>query len=159
MSTLYMRTAGTGSLANRPITGSYVESRVFSDEHDNVYEYLKSRQTIEDLPILDGEPVPSGERGIYFTVSVEHQRKDIASGIASVGHALGVLPSADIKFASLEDAAARWIGGISVFTETVFASNARTKSDLAEELGWVPKSDDSALKHAIQADVKLTAGL
>ncbi|GAW17974.1 hypothetical protein ANO14919_074430 [Xylariales sp. No.14919] len=108
--------------------------------------------------ILDGEPIPSGERGIYFTVPGKHRWKDIASGIASVGHALGVLPSADIKFASLEDAAAKWIGGISVFTETVFASNARTKSDLAEELGWVHKSDDSALKIAIEADVKLTAG-
>lgn len=38
-------------------------------------------------------------------------------------------------------------------------NSARTKSDLAEELGWVPKSDDSVLKLAIEADIKLTAGL
>lgn len=81
----------------------------------NLYELLIGK-------ILDGEPVPSGERGIYFTVSGEHQWKDIASGIAIVGHALGVLPSADIKSISLEDAAAKWMGGNSAYTETVFAS-------------------------------------
>jgi nucleoside-diphosphate-sugar epimerase len=81
----------------------------------NLYELLVGK-------ILDGEPVPSGERGIYFTVSGEHQWKDIASGIASAGHALGILPSADIKSVSLEDAAAKWMGGNLVFTETVFAS-------------------------------------
>lgn len=38
-------------------------------------------------------------------------------------------------------------------------NSARTKSDLAEELGWVPKSDGSALKLAIEVDIKLNASL
>lgn len=45
------KTAGTGSLADRPITGSLVEHRIFSDKSDNIYQYLKDRQEIEDLPV------------------------------------------------------------------------------------------------------------
>ena len=40
-------------MADRPITGSYIENedRIFSDKTDNIYTYLKSCQSAENLPV------------------------------------------------------------------------------------------------------------
>ncbi|CAI7659069.1 unnamed protein product [Penicillium crustosum] len=236
----FIHTAGTGSLADRPITGSLVEHRIFSDKSDNIYQYLKDRQEIEDLPVRRsdvaiveigrrlavptfilmspliygvgtglfnklsiqipamargaiqaqraevvgdgsqrwgnihiadlgdlyelllskiplGDNISSGENGIYFTVADEHMWMDIAKGIASVGSATGTLKSG-VESVSLQEAADRWMNGNTIFTETVFASNARARSDLARELGWKPKFDASHLQSAIEADMKAILG-
>jgi len=194
-------------MADRPITGSYIENedRIFSDKTENIYAYLKSRQSTENLPVrrsdvaiveksralnvptyilmspliygigtglfnkqsiqipamirgalqagraevvgdgrqrwgnvhvadlgrlyelfvgrvLAGENMPAGERGVYFTIAGEHRWVDIAEGIGRVGRALGILESEEVRYVSLEDAAGKWLGGNTVFTETVFAS-------------------------------------
>ncbi|OQE02553.1 hypothetical protein PENSOL_c002G05450 [Penicillium solitum] len=59
---------------------------------------------------------------------------------------------------SLQEAADRWMNGNTIFTETVFASNARARSDRARELGWQPKFDASPLQSAIEADIKAILG-
>lgn len=40
-------------MADRPITGCYIENedRIFSDKTENIYAYLKSRQSTENLPV------------------------------------------------------------------------------------------------------------
>ena len=202
------QTAGTGSLADRPITRAVTEDRVFSDKSDNMYEYLKKRQEQEDLPlrrsdvtivelgralnvptfilmspliygtgtgyfnqrsiqipnmvraavkakhaemVADGagrwgnihiedlaslyevliarilrgdDPVASGEKGIYFTVSGEHAWRDIVNGIAREGHALGTFEDAEVKPISLEEAGKKWMGGSAGFAELVFCSKS-----------------------------------
>jgi len=48
------------NLSDKPITGEYLESRVFSDEDPDIYEYLKHRNAIEqydqrttDIAVVD----------------------------------------------------------------------------------------------------------
>ncbi|KAF7524510.1 hypothetical protein PCG10_005770 [Penicillium crustosum] len=227
----------TGLAGRREATGKH---RIFSDKSDNIYQYLKDRQEIEDLPVRRsdvaiveigrrlavptfilmspliygvgtglfnklsiqipamargaiqaqraevvgdgsqrwgnihiadlgdlyelllskiplGDNISSGENGIYFTVADEHMWMDIAKGIASVGSATGTLKSG-VESVSLQEAADRWMNGNTIFTETVFASNAWARSDLARELGWKPKFDASHLQSAIEADMKAILG-
>ncbi|KAK6955990.1 hypothetical protein Daesc_003637 [Daldinia eschscholtzii] len=232
---------GTGSVADRPITGSVVEDRIFSDKSDNIYEYLKKRQELEDfvvrrtdvaiiekgralnvptfilmsptiygtgtgyfnkrsiqIPILvraavkakhaeileDGksrwsnihiqdlatlyecliskilksDPVASGEKGIYFTVSGEHQWADIAKSIAKEGHGLGIFENSDVHSISLEEGAEKWLGGNKPYTEIVFGSNSRTKSDLAREYGWKPRFGEDFIYTTIAEEFKWALG-
>ncbi|KAE8410700.1 hypothetical protein BDV36DRAFT_302513 [Aspergillus pseudocaelatus] len=232
----FIHTAGTGSLADRPISRAVQEDRVFSDKSDNIYEYLKKRQELEDLPvrrsdvtivergralnvptfilmspliygtgtgyfnqrsiqipymvraalkvrhaemvadgaarwgnihieelaslyevliarILRGDPIASGEKGIYFTVSGEHAWRDIIHGIAREGHSLGAFEDTKVKQISLEEAGNKWMGGSTAFAELVFCSNARTKSDLAREYGWTPKYGDDHVQTTIVEEI------
>ncbi|OTB13432.1 hypothetical protein K445DRAFT_336417 [Daldinia sp. EC12] len=237
----FIHTAGTGSVADRPITGSVVEDRIFSDKSDNIYEYLKKRQELEDFvvrrtdvaiiekgralnvptfilmsptiygtgtgyfnkrsiqipilvraavkakhaeiledgksrwsnihiedlatlyeclisKILKGDPVASGEKGIYFTVSGEHQWTDIAKSIAKEGHALGIFENSDVHSISLEEGAEKWLGGNKPYTEIVFGSNSRTKSDLAREYGWKPRFGEDFIYTTIAEEFKWALG-
>ena len=43
----FIQTSGTSNLADRPITRTFTESRDFSDEDPDIYEYLKRREAIE----------------------------------------------------------------------------------------------------------------
>ena len=43
----FIHTSGTSNLADRPITRTFTESRDFSDEDQDIYEYLKRRESIE----------------------------------------------------------------------------------------------------------------
>lgn len=43
----YIHTSGTSNLADRPISQTYIESRVFTDRDSDIYTYLKQRDTIE----------------------------------------------------------------------------------------------------------------
>ncbi|KAH7150569.1 NAD dependent epimerase/dehydratase family protein [Dactylonectria estremocensis] len=44
-----IQTSGTGSLADRPVSKRFVETKVFSDK-DNIYDYEKYRESIEPFP-------------------------------------------------------------------------------------------------------------
>lgn len=61
------QTAGTGSLADRPIIRAVVEDRVFFDKFDNIYECTKKRQELEDLPVRRSD-VTIVERGRALNV-------------------------------------------------------------------------------------------
>jgi len=45
----YIHTSGTSNLGDRPITGQYTESRIFSDK-ENIYAYMKHRESVEAYP-------------------------------------------------------------------------------------------------------------
>jgi nucleoside-diphosphate-sugar epimerase len=40
----YIHTSGTSNIADLPISGAYIDGRVFSDTRDDVYGYLKKRE-------------------------------------------------------------------------------------------------------------------
>lgn len=46
----YIHTSGTSNLADHPITKTFIENRVFSDKDQDIYNYLKERQAIEQYP-------------------------------------------------------------------------------------------------------------
>lgn len=46
----YIHTSGTSNLADHPITGTYLEHRVFSDKDSDIYDYLKKREAVEQYP-------------------------------------------------------------------------------------------------------------
>ncbi|KAH8882150.1 NAD(P)-binding protein [Thozetella sp. PMI_491] len=43
----YIHTSGTSNLADCPITGTFVESRIFSDKDQDIYNYMKEREAEE----------------------------------------------------------------------------------------------------------------
>ncbi|KAJ6440999.1 NAD dependent epimerase/dehydratase family protein [Purpureocillium lavendulum] len=45
-----IHTSGTSSLGDRPITGTYTETRVFSDLKDDIYAYERQREDLEQYP-------------------------------------------------------------------------------------------------------------
>ncbi|PWI72419.1 NAD dependent epimerase/dehydratase family protein [Purpureocillium lilacinum] len=45
-----IHTSGTSSLGDRPITGTYTETHVFSDEADDIYAYERRREDLEKYP-------------------------------------------------------------------------------------------------------------
>lgn len=46
----YIHTDGTSNIADKPITRTYINDRIFSDADQDIYEYLKKRNEIEDYP-------------------------------------------------------------------------------------------------------------
>ncbi|KAI1287719.1 NAD(P)-binding protein [Xylaria venustula] len=46
----YIHTSGTSNLGDRPISKTYLESRIFSDKDQDIYSYLKKRESIEPYP-------------------------------------------------------------------------------------------------------------
>ena len=105
----------------------------------SLYEIITARA-------IKNEPLPDGERGIYFSGTGRFAWKEFAQGIADAGFKLGAFKTSEVKSISLEEAAQRWSGGATLFVELGFASNSRTKSDLAKEFGWRPKKTDEDFK-------------
>ncbi|KAI0970120.1 hypothetical protein F4678DRAFT_437601 [Xylaria arbuscula] len=46
----YIHTSGTSNLADRPVSKTYLEPRIFSDKDQDIYSYLKERENIEPYP-------------------------------------------------------------------------------------------------------------
>jgi len=68
----YMHTTGTSNLADRPITGIYLESRTFSDKDTDIYAYLKKRDEIEPYAQRNTDlvVVETGKRGNVPTTNI-----------------------------------------------------------------------------------------
>ena len=49
-STIYIHTTGTSNLGDRPISGTYHESRIFDDRAGDIATYLAAREAIEPYP-------------------------------------------------------------------------------------------------------------
>ncbi|KAB8265712.1 NAD dependent epimerase/dehydratase family protein [Aspergillus pseudonomiae] len=105
--------------------------------------------------------IPSGRKGIYFCETGEHSHREFSERLAKAAHELGVLPTADIREITLEQAGDKLaLGSVSraelsfaakfdlplplnvlVMTENAdcfFTSSARTKAVLGGKLGWTP---------------------
>lgn len=72
--------------------------------------------------LLNGEDLPSGEKGIYFSANGHHTWLEVANGLADALFTLGVSETEEAKSISLEEAAERWTGGDTLYAELGFAS-------------------------------------
>ena len=103
---------------------------------------LSSLYEIITVRAINNEPLRDGEHGIYFSATGRFTWKELSQRVADAGFRLGALKTSEVKSISLEEAAPRWQWGGATFVELGLASNSRTKSDLAKELGWQPKKTD-----------------
>ncbi|KAI1364638.1 NAD(P)-binding protein [Xylaria arbuscula] len=81
---------------------------------------------------------PVGENGIMFSATGTFKWKEVADKIGKIGSELGKLTTPVARSISLEEAARKWTGGDEQLCELGFASNSRTRADLAKDLGWRP---------------------
>jgi nucleoside-diphosphate-sugar epimerase len=103
---------------------------VHIEDLTKLYELLLTK-------VLNGEDVPSGKRGIFFSETGDYTWLELATGLAQELYSQGVLKTPQVNHISLDEAAEQW-GGNAQFIELGFASNARTKAELSRELGWKP---------------------
>ncbi|KAF4628389.1 hypothetical protein G7Y89_g9763 [Cudoniella acicularis] len=89
--------------------------------------------------ILNGEEVPSGEKGIIFSSSGRYSWAELSHGVADALFTLGAIKTRDVKSLTLEEAAEKWAGGLVFHAELGFASNSRTDSVVSRQLGWKPQ--------------------
>ncbi|PYI32478.1 NAD dependent epimerase/dehydratase family protein [Aspergillus indologenus CBS 114.80] len=82
--------------------------------------------------------IPSGRRGIYFCETGEHTHREFSERLARAAHELGVLPTADVKEITLDQAGEKLALGSVSRAELSFAANARTQAVLGRKLGWTP---------------------
>ncbi|KAF2498698.1 NAD dependent epimerase/dehydratase family protein [Lophium mytilinum] len=214
----FIQESGTSCIADRPVTGTYREDRVFSDK-DDIYSYLQERNAAEEyaprtttlvipqlglklgvktymiqsptiygigtgffsktsiqIPvlmhaaikagqalllgdgkavwdyihiadlstmfelmlakILDGDDIPSGKEGIYFSETGYYAWRDLMQGIADAGKELGVLKTNELKPITLEEAVQVGYGLSNPVLELSYASNSRSRALKIRELGW-----------------------
>ena len=129
-----------------------VERAEVVDEGNGVWDYvhiadLATLYEIVTAKAIKNEPLPDGERGIFFTGTGRFAWKELSQGIADAGFKLGALKTSEVKSISLEEAGQGWAGGATAFVEVGFTSDIRTKSDLAKELGWQPKKTEEDFKN------------
>ncbi|KAJ4142706.1 hypothetical protein NW754_010149 [Fusarium falciforme] len=97
------------------------------------------------LRILQGEDVPSGKDGMFFTETGYHNWFDVANLIGEVGVSRGVLKSADPRSITVEEAAQRWeesTNGDQDITKLCFCMRNKTLPNRSYELGWKPEKTD-----------------
>ncbi|KAH6708794.1 hypothetical protein BKA61DRAFT_614899 [Leptodontidium sp. MPI-SDFR-AT-0119] len=89
--------------------------------------------------ILDGVDIPNGKKGIYFVEAGHHSWLELSQRIAEAGVTLHALKTTALQTLSLEEATKKLGNGWALLGEIGWASNSRTKGDLARELGWKPQ--------------------
>ncbi|RFU24286.1 hypothetical protein B7463_g12052, partial [Scytalidium lignicola] len=98
--------------------------------------------------LLAQHHLPSGEEGIYFSENGEHTWAEVAEGIAKAGFELGVLTTKEVRSVTLMEATKLLGWGNEQWTESGFASIARTLSERSHSLGWKPLwSKDDFISH------------
>ncbi|ROT41998.1 NAD dependent epimerase/dehydratase family protein [Sodiomyces alkalinus F11] len=114
--------------------GSGSLGKVHIDDVVTQYEIILSK-------VLDGEEIPSGRKGIYFSSTGSYTWKDVNELVGQVGARLNALESSAPVSVSLEEAVEKWPHGANAtFVERNFAARhpAVTKPELAFDLGWKP---------------------
>ncbi|KAJ5465290.1 uncharacterized protein N7458_000976 [Penicillium daleae] len=121
--------------------GSGVWNHVHVHDLGLLYEVFVAR-------LLEGVVIPHGEQGIFFTENGEHSWNEVANGIATTGFELGKLKTKEVRTISLAEATAELGWGSKMWTESGFASTARTSGTLARSLGWKPtRPKEDFLEH------------
>lgn len=92
------------------------------------------------IKILQGDSLPDGERGIYFSAAGQYTWKELSQKVADAGFQLGALKSNQVKTINLEEGAQKFADGDTLLTELCFSSFSRSKPVLAAQLmHWKPK--------------------
>lgn len=107
------------------------------------YVHVQDLATLYELILVDyvsgRRAMPVGEKGIIFSETGNFRWKEVAEGIARAGKELGALNETEVKSVGLYEAAQAWTGGNTQVAELGFASNSRTKAEVAYEvLNWKP---------------------
>jgi len=87
--------------------------------------------------IVQGENVPYGEKGVFFSETGSFTWKELAQRVSDAGKALGALKTTEVKSITLDEAR-KWNPENPTYVELGFASNSRTRAHKARELGWKP---------------------
>ncbi|KAI0419452.1 NAD(P)-binding protein [Xylaria grammica] len=82
--------------------------------------------------------VPVGEQGIIFSATGEATWKEVAEGISKAGVEIGRLQNVETRSVGLKEAAQEWTRGDEQLCELGWASNSRTRAEVAKELEWKP---------------------
>ena len=72
--------------------------------------------------ICTGVEIPSGKKGIYFCETGEHSHREFSERLAVAACELGVLPSADVREVSLQEAGEKLALGSVSRAELSFAA-------------------------------------
>lgn len=95
-----------------------------------LYELVLSR-------ILKGDDLPSNRKGLYFNETGHHTWREISERVAKTGKQAGILPTDEVREITSEEAidVLNCPAEVSVLG---FASQSRSKADLARAIGWRP---------------------
>jgi nucleoside-diphosphate-sugar epimerase len=74
------------------------------------------------VKVLQGEDVPSGKQGIFFSETGDYTWMQLAEGLANELHRQGIIKTVDVKHLSLQEAAKQWGNGSPQYAELGFAS-------------------------------------
>jgi nucleoside-diphosphate-sugar epimerase len=113
-----------------------------------LYEVILSK-------VLEGTPIPSGKKGIYFSETGDYTWRSMAEGLAAELHRQGVLKTAEVKDVSLKEGAELWSGGNMQLGELGFASNSRSRAELSRELGWKPVRTRGDFRESFREEVEV----
>jgi len=72
--------------------------------------------------VLQGENVPFGRQGIFFSETGDYTWMQLAEGLADELHKQGILKTADVNHLTLREAAEQWGNGSAQYAELGFAS-------------------------------------
>jgi len=72
--------------------------------------------------VLNGDDVPSGKQGIFFSETGDYTWMQLAEGLANELHNQGILKTTQVEHLSLQEAARQWGNGSSQYAELGFAS-------------------------------------
>ena len=142
-------------LGQTPVLGTGNESmdHVHIQDLAELYELVLSK-------LLQGQQLPYGEKGIYFSGAGPHTWRELSEGVAKAGVHLGVLNRQEVKELSIEEFT-QLCSSISTIVppnpqqmELSFASRSRTVADLGRELGWRPKNGDREWEEHFEGEFK-----
>lgn len=116
-----------------------------------------------ELVMLDwiegSRQVPVGEKGFVFSGTGTFRWKEVAERIASTGVELGFFSTADTRSIGLKEAAMKWTNGDEQLCELGFASNARTRADVAQLLEWRPRKTKKDWEQSFLAEFREAIGI
>lgn len=87
--------------------------------------HIQDLATLHELllaKVLQGEDIPSGKEGIFFSETGDYTWMQLAEGLANELHRQGILKTADVGHLSLQEAAKEWGSGSPQYAELRFAS-------------------------------------
>jgi nucleoside-diphosphate-sugar epimerase len=72
--------------------------------------------------VLNGNDVPSGKQGIFFSETGDYTWMQLAEGLTNELYNQGILKTTQVEHLSLQEAAQQWGNGSSQYAELGFAS-------------------------------------
>ncbi|WQF88868.1 Putative NAD-dependent epimerase/dehydratase, NAD(P)-binding domain superfamily [Colletotrichum destructivum] len=104
--------------------------------------------------ILQGDPIPSDEVGIYFGVAYTMSWWKVMSAIARALHSRGLVKDLEPQFWPSYDTAADELGWPRAYIRGMGASSPQLIPRNADKIGWKPEWDESRFMESIDDEVQ-----